>query len=87
MTDKKNQQPSPVAHQSLADVPVDQACRNSLILLDAAARKLAETEEVRAGLNEAPLQSWRSACHPESGVTSISLKIAVLRKSLARAKV
>lgn len=87
MIDKQNPPPSPIAHKSLADVPVDQERKNRLILLDAASRKLAEAQEMLSELIETYSKDRGSACHPASGFTSTAFQVARLRKALVRSSV
>lgn len=83
----KTPKPVPAGHKSLSCPPVDLVRHNRLVLLDAAARKLAEAEAMLAELIATYPKDGRSACHPASGFTSNTLQVAKLRKALERSAV
>lgn len=88
MFEKQNPPPPKnIGYKSLADVPVDPVRKNRLVLLDAAARKLAEAEAMLAELIATYPKDGCSACHPASGFTSNTLQVAKLRKALERSAV
>lgn len=84
---KHEAQPATDGVNPLAPIDVDPVRTNRLILRDAAARKLAETEAMLQELIETYPQEGQSACSPSAGFRSVQAQIEKLRKSLGRSKV